>query len=116
MSRAIRTTRRRSSLSCLVLVVSLLACAGAARAATPFQRGDVFVLGTAGVKEYSPSGALRQTMAGTANATAICVDPSGRHLILPGAGLFDRSGQSVASRWASVTNRARCVADGFGHV
>jgi hypothetical protein len=79
-----------------------------------FQRGDVFVTGSGSVQEYSPSGDLRQTLAGSAGY--LCFDPSGDHLITPGAGMFDSSGNRVPSNWASVTNAGRCVADGFGNV
>jgi hypothetical protein len=98
------------------MAVGALLFAGGARASTPFQRGDVFVAGSGGVSQYSAAGALKATIPGTAGANAICFDPSGSHLILPGVGLFDGSGNPVASSWASVANGDRCVADGLGHV
>jgi hypothetical protein len=112
----------------LVLIMSLLLAAGGVPAqsalATPFQRGDVFLAGTGSsygsgsVEEFSPSGQLRQAISGTSAATTLCFDPSGRHLILPGVGLFDSSGNLQPSKWASVTGgvATRCVADGFGDV
>jgi hypothetical protein len=83
----------------------------------PFQRGDVFITSSSGVQEYTSSGQLVQTVPGTAGARVICFDPSGRHLILPGIGLFDSSGNLLASDWASVPIAGvNCVADGFGKV
>ena len=87
----------------------------------PFHRGDVFATASGGVQEYTPSGQLVQTIPGTSGATTLCFDPSGRHLIVPGIGLFDSSGNLLASNWTSVPVGAfgsgvDCVADGFGHV
>jgi hypothetical protein len=115
------------------LTSSVLVIAGAATAlpqtafGEAFQRGDVFALDN-GVNEYLPVGGatidpdtglhvgqLRQTIAAP-GAAALCFDPSGDHLIVPGAGLFDGSGNPQPSNWASVTNVGRCVADGLGHV
>lgn len=82
----------------------------------PFQRGDIFLFGVPGIQEYSRDGQLRQTLSGVSNTGAACFDPSGQHLIMPGAGLFYRSGQLLPSNWGSVANAGRCVADSFGHV
>jgi hypothetical protein len=66
--------------------------------------------------------ALVQTLPGTSGAWTMCFDPSGQHLILPGVGLFDSSGNPVPSKWASVPNATSpggaisCVADNFGDV
>jgi hypothetical protein len=83
---------------------------------TPFQRGDVFGVASAGIQEYSPTGQLVQTVAGTSGATAACFNPNGTRLVVPGVGLFDRLGNLLPSNWAAVTNPGRCVADGFGNV
>jgi hypothetical protein len=88
---------------------------------TPFHRGDVFAVSSGGVQEYTPTGQLVQTIAGTAGARVLCFDPSGQHLILPGIGLFDSSGNLLASNWASVPvgvfgSGVDCVANGFGNV
>ena len=89
--------------------------------ALPFQRGDVFAA-SGGVQEYSPSGRFVQTIPDISGATTVCFDPSGRHLIVPGVGLFDSSGKPLASNWGSVpwpsidNGGADCVADGFGNV
>jgi hypothetical protein len=100
----------------LVFGVSSVAARSADAAGVPFQRGDVFLAGTGGVQEYSANGQLRGTVPGTAGASVLCFDPSGEHLILPGVGLLDSSGNLLGSSWASVTGAQRCVADGSGHV
>lgn len=82
----------------------------------PFQRGDVFLTGSGSAQEYTPSGQLVQTVPGSAGASGLCFDPSGRHLVLPGVGLFDRSGRLVPSNWASVPPEVKCVADGVGDI
>jgi hypothetical protein len=84
--------------------------AQSALAAAPFQRGDVFSDGA----EYSPSGQLVQAIPAIGDRAA-CFDPSGRHLIVPGVGLFDNSGNLLPSNWAAVTGY-HCVADGYGNV
>jgi hypothetical protein len=100
----------------LLFGVNSVAAQSAEAAGVPFQRGDVFLAGTGGVQEYSANGQLRGTVPGTTGASVLCFDPSGEHLILPGVGLFDSSGNLQASSWASVTGAHRCVADGSGHV
>lgn len=83
---------------------------------TPFQRGDVFGVSSSGIQEYSPTGQLIQTVAGTSGAGVACFNPNGTRLIVPGVGLFDRFGNLLPSNWAAVTNTGRCVADGLGNV
>lgn len=105
----------------LVLAAGVLGatCSGAwaaQAAASTFVRGDVFTLGSAGVQAYSPTGQLRQTLPGTSSATALCFDRSGRHLIVPGAGLFANSGAELQSSWGTNTSVQRCVADATGAV
>jgi hypothetical protein len=109
-----------SGCAAVVAVLAMALCGVAAPSALahglPFQRGDVFLIENGGVQEYSPAGALQQTIPGTSAATLLCFDPSGKHLILPGVGLFDNSGNPLPSSWASVTNADHCVADGLGNV
>ena len=101
----------------VVLGASGVAAQCALAAGTPFQRGDVFLTGSGGAQEYTPTGQVVQTIPGTAGATNLCFDPSGKHLIVPGAGLFDNAGNLLSSNWAAVTNDGSdCVADGFGNV
>ena len=91
--------------------------------ALPFQRGDVFAVTSSGVQEYTPTGQLVQTIPAS-GADVLCFDPSGQHLIVPGAGLFDSSGHLLPSNWAAVNlggpgedgGRPECVADGRGDV
>jgi hypothetical protein len=111
-----RRTHSFLSLAIGIAFASGVAAPSALAAGTPFQRGDVFLTGSGSVQEFSPSGQLQQTVPGTSGASALCFDPSGRHLILPGVGLFDRSGNLLPSNWASVTGGDACVADGFGDV
>lgn len=85
-----------------------------------FRRGDVFLSGLnpangPGIQEYSPSGQLRQTLAGSYGATALCFNPSGGRLVVPGVGLFNRSGHELLSHWASDPVGS-CVVDGSRHV
>ncbi len=44
----------------------------------------MFLAGGGAIQEYSPSGQLVQTVAGTTGAGPICFDPDGAHLIAPG--------------------------------
>jgi hypothetical protein len=81
-----------------------------------FQRGDVFLTGGGGVGEYTPAGQLVQTVAGTSGASGLCFDPSGAHLILPGVGLFDDSGNLLPSHWARDPHGGHCVVDQSGNV
>jgi hypothetical protein len=117
-----RGEQRPQGRGVVALVVSIVCgvCGAGASSAlaqgTPFQRGDLFLTGNGSLQEFSPSGQLQQTIPGTSGTTALCFDPSGDHLILPGVGLFDASGRLLPSNWRSVTNGSRCVADGFGHV
>lgn len=102
----------------LAVSIAFGACGVAAPAAlaAPFQRDDVFMFGNGGVQEYSPTGQLLQTIAGASRGTTLCFDPSGKHLIVPGSGLFDSSGNLLPSNWASVTVGYHCVVDGLGNV
>ncbi len=119
----VRRRRRARGSVRLILAMSLAIAFGgvlaqSALAAGPaFVPGDVLLTGSGSVQEYSPSGALVETVPGTTGASGLCFDPSGQHLILPGVGLLDSSGQMLSSSWASVSgNLARCVADASGHV
>jgi hypothetical protein len=90
--------------------------AGHQASGAPFQRGDVFAVSSAGIQEYSPTGQLIQTVAGSSGSGGGCFNPDGTRLIVPGVGLFNRFGNQLPSNWAAVTNPGRCVADGFGSV
>jgi hypothetical protein len=122
MTRIESSWRKTGASRCAVLVASLLLVAtwiavpSASAAAAPFQRGDLFLIQSGGVAEYSPSGVLQQVLPDSSAATALCFDPSGRYLIVPGVGLFDNSGNLLPSQWASVTANYSCVADGSGDV
>jgi hypothetical protein len=119
--RALRRRRQWGSWSGFLVFVASIGLAvarpGPASGAA-FQRGDVLLTGSGSVQEYSPSGQLQQTISGTSGAVQLCLDPSGKHLILPGVGLFDSSGRLVSSKWSSIAAvyDVRCVADGLGDV
>lgn len=118
-------SRRTLTLVGSLLTVAVAVAVGPGLAwGSAFQRGDVFIVGSDGVEEYSPLGQLMQTVPGTGGAQSLCFDPSGEHLILPGVGLFDSFGNLLPSKWSSVPTLGsnsvgighRCVGDGFGHV
>jgi hypothetical protein len=92
--------------------------------AAPFRHGDVFLSGggtgsNAGgpIGEYTPTGQLVQTLPNPSGAwaSALCFDSSMSHLIVPGVGLYDDSGNLVPSNWGAITV-LNCVADSFGNV
>lgn len=108
--------------TCLLLAAAALSIQTSVARGAPFRRGDLFLTGAGlasasatSIKEYSPTGQVRQALSGTVGAEGICFDPSSAHLILLGVGLFDASGNKLPSNWGSVTG-ARCVADSSGHV
>jgi hypothetical protein len=71
------------------------------------------------INQYAPDGTLRTTFATGSGATNLCFDPNGDELVAPGAGLFDRSGNMLASNWASYAptgGATECAVDGLGHV
>lgn len=100
----------------LLLAVGGFATQPALASGAPFHRGDVFLTGSGTVREYSPRGRLVEAVQRTSGASVLCFDPSGQHLILPGVGLFDSSGNVLPSHWASVTGGYHCVADRLGDV
>ena len=121
------THRRRLDLPVVVVLSVLLVTAMAGARATAawgaaFQRGDVFLTGSAGIQEYSPTGQPVQTIPGTSAAITMCFDPSGEHLIVPGVGLFDSSGNPLPSNWGSVSwlpikdGGIDCLPDARGNV
>lgn len=120
MLASLQRTRARYACSFAVSVVVVLAAVVTAPGAAwgkQFQRGDVFLTGSGSVQEYSPSGQLQQTLPATSGSDGLCFDPSGRHLIVPGVGMFDVQGNALPSQWATATAADHdCVADGVGHV
>ncbi len=107
----------RFAVCAVAAVMGLGLLSAAAASARPFTRGDVFAIGSGGIVEYSPTGKLVQTVAGTSAAGTFCFDPSGKELIVPGVGLYNSAGTPLASQWSSDTSAlGTCVADGMGHV
>jgi hypothetical protein len=100
----------------LVLGVGGGVTPSALAAGTPFQRGDVFASGPDGIGRYGPDGTPKGTIT-SAPASSLCFAPDGGHLIAPGVGLFDSSGNLLASHWASIASPiGECAVDGLGDV
>jgi hypothetical protein len=105
----------------LLLLLLLLAAGVFARSASAagshFERGDVLASVAGGISRYAPDGTLEATFATGSGAGALCLDPSGKYLVAPGAGLFDTSGNSLPSSWGSLSSSyGECAVDGSGHV
>jgi hypothetical protein len=113
--RAVCTARLVVAVS-LVLAASAVAASSALAAGTAFQRGDVLASVGGGINVYAPDGTLKDTFATGSGAGSLCFDPNGRHLIVPGVGLFDTSGNLLRSNWSLAPYRGECAVDGFGHV
>jgi hypothetical protein len=85
-----------------------------------FRHGDVFLSGSAvggPIGEYTPTGQLVQTLRNPSGsyANSMCFDSSMSHLIVPGVGLYDDSGNLVPSSWGAIAV-LNCVSDAFGNV
>jgi len=93
---------------------------GGAQAATAggFERGDVLasVGNPSVIARFAPDGTPKGTLADSAGAGPLCIDPSGEHLVAPGTGLYDSTGTRLASAWASVNPRGDCTIDKAGNV
>jgi hypothetical protein len=94
--------------------------AQAAPAATGFERGDV--LASVGdpsvIARFAADGTPKGTLAESAGAGPLCFDRTGEHLIAPGAGLYDNTGQVLESEWTSVAIpvNGSCTVDASGDV
>ena len=108
-----RATRRALLASIAIAIGGLFGALPSALAGTPFQRGDVFLSSPGGIEEYTPAGTPVQLVT-PADGTG-CFDPDGTHLVVPGVGLFDNSGNTLTSAWASDPE-GQCVVDASGHV
>jgi hypothetical protein len=102
----------------ILLIAGGFAARPGAAWAAPFERGDLFGGGSGAIDEYSPTGQLVQTIPTqvTSGGDGMCFDPSGRHLVVPGVGLYSNAGKLLPSHWASVAAAGHCVVDGFGYV
>lgn len=113
----LRSGARAGVVTVLLVLASCVAASSAL--ATSFQRGDVLTSVGGAINQYAPNGTLRQTFATGSGAANLCFDPNAQDLIAPGVGLFGRSGNMLASNWASyapVGGNTECAVDGLGHV
>jgi hypothetical protein len=109
---------RTSAAIAVALVVVAAVGAPSAPAAAGFERGDVLAsVGSPSViARFSADGTAKGALADSAGAGPLCFDPSGEHLVAPGAGLYDNAGSLLASDWASVELPGACTVDAAGNV
>jgi hypothetical protein len=108
----------RTSAAIAVALVAAAVGAPSAPAAAGFERGDVLAsVGSPSViAHFAADGTAKGALADTAGAGQLCFDPSGEHLVAPGAGLYDNAGSLLASDWASVELPGACTVDAAGNV
>jgi hypothetical protein len=113
-----RGRRVRSGAAIAVALVVAAVGAPSAPAAAGFERGDVLAsVGSPSViARFAADGTPKGALADSAGAGPLCFDPSGEHLIAPGAGLYDNAGSLLASDWASVELPGACTVDAAGNV
>jgi hypothetical protein len=109
----------RPAYAIAAVLAAVLTVGAQAATAGGFERGDV--LASVGTKpsviaRFASDGTAKGTIADSAGAGPLCFDPSGEHLIAPGAGLYDSTGTRLASAWASVTPAGDCTIDKAGNV
>ena len=97
----------------------------AARAGTPYAVGDVFgAVGNGQVKEFTPAGALVQTLNDTTASTyttGMCFDQAGNlfvtNISLTSVSKFDNSGNLINANFLTgLTNPESCVLDSAGNI
>jgi hypothetical protein len=100
------------------VLAAVLTVGAQAATAGGFDRGDL--LASVGnpryIARFAPDGTAKGTVADSTGAGPLCFDPSGEHLVAPGAGLYDSAGTRLASAWASVTPVGDCTVDKAGNV
>jgi hypothetical protein len=108
----------RPAYAIAAVLAAVLAVGAQAAAAGGFERGDVLasVGNPSTIARFAPDGTAKGTLAQSDGAGPLCFDPSGEHLIAPGAGLYDSTGTRLASAWTSVTTRGACTVDRAGNV
>jgi WD40 repeat protein len=101
----------------LAITVAAIA-AQSAPAAAGFERGDVLasVGDPSAIARFAADGTAKGTLAGSAGAGPLCFDPSGKHLIAPGAGLYGDAGNLLPSDWKTLASPGACTVDGTGNV
>ena len=106
----------RPAYAIAAVLAAVLAVGAQAATAGGFERGDILasVGNPSFIARFAPDATVKGTIADSAGAGPLCFDPSGEHLVAPGAGLYDSTGTRLASAWASVgcepscrTNRVR---------
>jgi hypothetical protein len=108
----------RPAYAIAAVLAAVLTVGAQAATAGGFDRGDVLasVGNPSVIARFAPDGTAKGTLPDSANAGPLCFDPSGEHLIAPGAGLDDSTGARLASAWASVTPPVDCTVDPAGNV
>ncbi len=109
----------RQAYAIAAVLAAVLTVGAQAATADAFQRGDVLAsVGTnpSVIARFAPDGTPKGVLPDSAGASRLCFDPSGEHLVAPGAGLYDSTGTRVASAWASVSPVGDCTIDKAGNV
>jgi len=108
----------RPAYAIAAVLAAVLTVGAQAATADGLQRGDVLasVGNPSFIARFAPDGTPKGTLADSAGAGPLCFDPSGEHLVAPGAGLYDSTGARLASAWASVTPVGDCTVDKAGNV
>jgi hypothetical protein len=110
--------RVRIGAAIAVAVVVVAVGAPSAPAAAGFERGDLLAsVGTPSViARFAADGTAKGALADSTGAGPLCFDPSGEHLVAPGAGLYDNAGGLLASEWASIELPGACTVGATGDV
>jgi hypothetical protein len=108
----------RSAYAIAAVLAAVLTVGAQAATAGGFARGDLLasVGNPSAIARFAPDGTAKGTLAHSAGAGPLCFDPSGEHLVAPGAGLYDSAGTRLASAWKSVTPVGDCTVDQAGNV
>lgn len=108
----------RPAYAIAAVLAAVLTVGAQAATADGFERGDVLasVGNPSAIARFAPDGTAKGTLANSAGAGPLCFDPSGKHLIAPGTGLYDSAGTRLASAWASVSPVGDCAVDEAGNV
>jgi hypothetical protein len=108
----------RPAYAIAAVLAAVLTVGAQAATAGGFERGDVLasVGNPSFIARFAPDGTPKGALADSAGAGPLCFDPSGEHLVAPGAGLYDTTGTRLTSAWASVNPRGDCTIDKAGNV
>jgi hypothetical protein len=108
----------RPAYAIAAVLAAVLTIGAQAATAGGFARGDLLVSvgNPSGIARFAPDGTAKGTLADSAGAGYLCFDPSAEHLVAPGTGLYDGTGNRLASKWASVNPSGDCTIDKAGNV